>query len=39
MDGSYKMIVWEAPTMMKSLIYEDWYKMDIPAAARGAESS
>ena len=24
---------------MKSLMYEDWYKIEIPAAARGAESS
>lgn len=24
---------------MKSLMYEDWYRMEIPAAARGADSS
>ena len=26
-------------TKMKSLMYEDWYRIEIPAAARGAESS
>ena len=26
-------------TKMKSDMYEDWYRMDIPAAAKGAESS
>lgn len=26
-------------TKMKSLMYEDWYKIEIPASARGAESS
>jgi hypothetical protein len=24
---------------MKSHIYDDWYRIDIPAAAKGAESS
>lgn len=26
-------------TKMKSLMYEDWYRIEIPAAASGAESS
>lgn len=26
-------------TKMKSLMYEDWYKIEIPAAAKGADSS